>query len=834
MFAVASTPWSLPVTHPVLTFALVMTIILVTPLAMQRLRLPGTIGMILAGVVVGPHVLGLLRRDGAIELIGTVGLLYIVLLAGLQIDLHRFRRYRSHSLAFGTISYLVPQVVGIAVALWLLGFGWAEAVLLGSMFGSHTLLTYPIASRLGIAGHRAVTTAVGGTIVTDSAALLVLAVVARTANGALDARFWITLAISLAIYVAAVWLLLPWAGRWFFRTIRAEGTSHFVFILATGYGCAFLAEVAGLQPITGAFLAGLALNRLIPDHGALMNRLQFAGSWFFIPVFLLSVGMLVDPRVFVQDAATIKVAATMAVTVIATKFLAAWIARRVLGFGRDEGWLMFGLSVNQAAATLAAVLVGVRVGIFEPNVLDGAILMILASCLIGPWVTQRFGRRLAAAELAQADDDGRSAPQRILIPLRNPQAADAIMDVALLLREKDSPEPLYPLTVVLDGDDSSAQVAAAERMLGHAVMYAAGANVPVVPTTRLDNNAAAGVLRAIRELRISTVVMGWTGSGTVRSRVFGSVLDQLLEASKEQFIVCRLRTPLNAAQRLVLAVPRFADHELGFRDALAAVRSIAQRAGLDLVVGADEAELPALRAALALIAPELPATFVGVPSLSTWRESGAALLRDEDVFILLAARPHRVSWSPAIDRLPGQVASLRPELNLLVVYPGEIGHEAGAESDAPGELRRLLRPERMILGIDAVSPIEAIDRMLATWFDGRGDLRAALSEELDRALTDSTIDLAPGIVLVHGHSAQVQQPLAFLATTKAPLRFPRVRGDADLILMLLTPLDTDPAAHLRHLATLARLLQTGDAAAQIRAAEAPEDLRGIIDSAGRA
>lgn len=865
MLAAGPSQWSLPVVNPVLTFALVMCIILIAPMIMQRLRAPGMIGMILAGIVVGPHALNILQREGAIADIGAVGLLFIMLVAGLEIDLHRFRRYRGHSLAFGSISYLVPQVLGTAVALWLLNFGWAEAILLGSMFGSHTLLTYPIASRLGIASMPAVTTAVGGTIITDSAALLVLAVVARSANGTLDLAFWVTLLSSLTVYTAAVWWGLPWVARWFFRTVPSEGTSHFVFIMAAGFLCAYFAEVAGVVPIIGAFLAGLALNRLIPNHGALMNRIEFAGRWFFIPVFLLSVGMLADPRVFVRDIETMKVAAVMVVTVIATKLLAAVIARRLLGYGSDEGWVIFGLSVNQAAATLAAVMVGVRVEIFDETVLNGAIMMILVTCILGPWVTQRFGRRLAASEALHSEDRA-AAPQRMLIPLRNPQAADAIMDVALLVREKESPEPLFPLTVVLDDDDASAQVAAAERMLGHAVMYAAGANVPVVPVTRLDNNAAAGVLRAARELRISTIVMGWTGRGSVRNRVFGSVLDQLLESSSQQFIVCRLRSPLNAAQRLVLLVPRFADHEVGFRDAVVAIKTLAQRAGLDLVVAAEEAELAQLRITVPAVTPDVETVFVAVRSVASMfshpiasssiasrpvvgdrtpafgstrpadardggRDGTGTFLRADDLLVLLGARSHRVSWSPAIDRLPGLLVSQFPEMNLIVVYPTELADDAAASLGGARELRQLLRSERICLALDADSPRGVIDHLLETWFDGRDDVTLALGAELDRAVVDSAIDLAPGIVLIHAHSARVQQAMAFLATTTKPVRFPRSGHHGDVVILLLTPTSLDPAVHLQHLATIARLLQGGDAAARIRAASSPEEIRDLFEQA---
>jgi Kef-type K+ transport system membrane component KefB len=288
---------SFPLSDPVLVFALAMAIFLVLPQLFERIRIPGLIGLIIAGAVIGPSGFGLLDRDATIVLLGTVGLLYLMFLVGLELDLNEFNRHRRHSVTFGVLSFLLPQVTGTALSL-LLGYSLLASVLLGAMFASHTLVAYPIASRLGIVKTGAVTTVLGATLITDMLALLVLAVVTGAYEGETDAAFWIRLLATLSIYVAIVMVLIPRLGRWFFRRVRSDGPGEYVFVLTVLFGFAGLAEMVGIEPIIGALLVGFALNRLIPEQGPLMNRIKFVGDAIFVPFFLVSVGMLVDVRAF--------------------------------------------------------------------------------------------------------------------------------------------------------------------------------------------------------------------------------------------------------------------------------------------------------------------------------------------------------------------------------------------------------------------------------------------------------------------------------------------------------------------------------------------------------
>jgi Kef-type K+ transport system membrane component KefB/nucleotide-binding universal stress UspA family protein len=665
-------PWqaSLPITDPVLIVAVAAAIFLITPILSERLRVPGMVGVIVAGALVGPNGLNLLQRDQTIVLLGTVGLLYLMFMAGSEIDLHGFRRYRSRSIGFGVLTFLLPQTLGTGVGL-LLGYSLVTSILLASMFASHTLVSYPIALRYGIAKNRAVTTAVGGTIITDTAALLVLAVIAASTRGALDAAFWSRLVILLSLYLVAVWYGLPWLGRWFFRRERTGGIAAYLFVFTALFAGAYLADVVGVEAIIGAFLVGLALNRLIPDQGLLTNRIRFVGEAIFIPFFLLSIGMLVDPRVLAGDLRVWQVMMGMTVTVVGTKLLAAKVAQWIFGYSRAEGWTIFGLSVPQAAATLAATLIGIEVGLFDEAVLNGAVMMILVTCIAGPWAVERFGRTVALQEEHRPHDPA-EAPQRILVPMANPATAGDLMDLALMIRAPGSAEPIYPLTVVsADQDRSDELVASAERMLSHAVAHAAGADVPVVPLTRVDHNFATGIARGVAESRASMLIIGWDGKQSQRRGIFGSVLDQLLEQTRQQVLVAKVGQPLNTTKRVILLVPRGADHMAGFHESVQTVKQLANRMSAEIVAYTVDAAEDLYRRHLEVTRPAVPVTAKRLESWDAAFGELPGILRRDDLVVVLSSRQGALAWDPALERLPAHLATLVPK-SFIVVYPSEV------------------------------------------------------------------------------------------------------------------------------------------------------------------
>ncbi|HET7276355.1 MAG TPA: cation:proton antiporter [Longimicrobiaceae bacterium] len=787
----------LPITNPVEIVALAMVIFLVVPLVFERFRVPGMIGIILAGAVVGPNGLNLLARDATIVLLGTVGLLYLMFLVGLELDLVDFNKYRNRSVVFGALSFAIPQITGTSVGL-AFGYSLPSALLLGAVFASHTVLAYPIASRLGIVKNLAVTSTLGGTILTETLALLVLAVVARSIDGALGISFWVVLVGSLAVYILAVLLGVPRLGRWFFRKARSEATSEFIFVMATLFAVAFLAEIAGVEPIIGALLAGLALNRLVPEHGTLMNRINFVGSALFIPFFLLSVGMLVDVRALATLDSWI-LAAALAAGVIVSKGLAALATRKAFGYSAEEAWVVFGLSVPHASGTLAIVIVGFQVGLFDQAEVNGVVLTILTTSLIGPWMVEKYGRRVALKE-EQKPYAPSEAPQRILIPISNPATAEALLDLAFMMRSSD--EPIYPLMVVREmGNTTDAQVAETEKMLGHAVIHAASAEVPVVPLTRVDQNIATGIMRGIAETRTSMVVVGWDGGGSTHA-IFGSVLDHLLDQVRQGMVVAKLGHPLNTTTRLVLILPALIHRHPGFHDAARNIKLIANQLGasiLSLVVDGDADRYQEL---FNDIKPAVPTTFESAHGWGALMLDLRKRVKADDLVVAMSARRGTLPWHPKLERLPSQLAGLLPE-SFLIVYPGE-ADTSRREEIATGGLPRGLVPERIVFDLPSMPFEEALERLLATGFSDRSKVRR-IADLLVQSERQFSTEVRPGVIVPHARVNGLDEPLLFLGTSPAGIDFPQAREPARLIFVLLSPASR-PQAHLNSLAEIARLV----------------------------
>jgi Kef-type K+ transport system membrane component KefB/mannitol/fructose-specific phosphotransferase system IIA component (Ntr-type) len=685
----------------------------------------------------------------------------------------------------------------------MLGFGLPAAFLMGSIIGSHTLLAYPIVSRLGLVKNSAVTTVVGGTLVTDTLALGVLAVVAGSIEGDLSALFFLRLFGILALYAALIVVGVPRIGRWFFRNTPGQAPAEFIFLMVVLFASAFLAGLAGAQPIIGAFLAGLTLNRLIPNQGPLMSRVRFVGNALFIPFFLISVGMLVDIRVLIGETDVWVIAAAITAMVHVAKLGAAFLTQRIFQYRRDEGFVMFGLSVPQAAATLAVTFVGLEIGLFDETVVNAVIVMILVTGLVGPSVVERFGRALALHDERRPYEPG-EAPRRILIPISNPATAEALLDIAFILRGSASDEPIYPLMVVPEAEETSeAKVAEAEKMLGHAVIYAAGADVPVVPLTRVDRNIPTGISRGIAETRSSVVIIGWDARRTTDTRIFGTVLDQLLDQTRQLVIVARLSHPLNTTQRILLVVPPGARHHPGFFPAVEAVKLMANELGttLDgLVVQDDTARYATL---FDEVRPQVPAEWRFVDRWSALAPTLAEEFEPDDLVVVLAARRGGLSWHREMERLPGVLADLGLD-SFLMVYPSE-APQVAARDFAGTVLPSALAPERIAFDLPRGPFEQALDTLLRTTFADDIPRLRHISNVLAASEREFSNEILPGVVVPHAQVQGLTAPMLFLGIGEDGVEFPNASAPAHLIFILLSP-PGEPEQHLRDLAEVVRLV----------------------------
>ncbi len=670
---------TVPIEEPVIVFAIALATFLVAPLLIERAGLPGIVGIVLVGAALGPNGAGVLAETDAIVLLGNVGLVYLLFTVGLELDLRGFLAAPENAALFGLTSFFLPFGVGSAMGIHVLGLDPWASFLLAAVFSSHTLLAYPVVNRLDVTKNRAVTAVFGGILFTDTLALVVLAIVLGQADGELTLMLFGQVFASIAVLFAGIWFVLPPIARWFFRNTSQESYFEFLLVGAAIFGAASFAEVLGLSDILGAFVAGIALNRLVSRGGPLMNRIEFVGNALFVPFFLLYVGMLVDPGVILDGPRTLFVAVVIVATMFLSKVGATGIVSAIQGYDRNEFGVITGLSVGQAAAALAITLVGFDAGLFGADVLNAVVVMMLIAAVVSPWLTERYGTRLALDDDVEPGESGAVDP-RILLPLSTDADRQRhLLELAFALKDERPESPVHLLTVVQpdgSGTDESA-VVEAEAGLESAAEIADAAEVPARTETRVNHSIASGVVRASTETRAELIVMGWDAQQSLSNRVFGSIIDQVLRRTTVPVLVSRLGHPINTTERVFVVAPPGVDHHEGFYEAVHVVKRLAERLGAELhvyVVDGNERQYERL---FGMVEPELEGRFERVPG---WSELESTLRREtdeNDLVVPISPRQGSVGWDPGLTALPEQLAELPPG-SFIVVTPrqGEPGYAA--------------------------------------------------------------------------------------------------------------------------------------------------------------
>ena len=660
-----------PITDPTWIFLIVLVIILFAPLLLNKLKIPHIIGMILAGVLIGGHGLNILERDSSFELFGQVGLYYIMFLAGLEMDMEDFRKNKVKGLVFGLLTFFIPLLLGIWTSMEMLGYGFVTAVLLSSMYSSHTLIAYPIVSRYGLSRQRSVTISIGGTAVTVTLALLVLALVSGMYNGTATPMYWVMLVLKVTLICLVIIFVFPRLARVFFRKYD-DAVMQFVFVLALVFLGGGLISLAGMEGILGAFLVGMALNTLIPKVSPLMNRLEFVGNALFIPYFLIGVGMIIDVRTLFKGGEALKVAVVMTAVATLSKWLAAFITQKVYGMSGNERKMIFGLSNAQAAATLAAVLVGHEIimengeRLLNDDVLNGTVVMILITCIISTVETERAARRFAMDELSSAPEDNTEGKEKVLIPIANPDNIEDLVNLALVLRDNRYRDGLVALNVVSDSSPGTSEEMG-RRYLEKAAMIASAADVRADRVCRYDINITSGIVHTIKEHGVTTVVIGLHEKAGMLDSFFGSLTSSLLRGTYREVIVARLMMPVNTLKGILTVVPPMAEYEVGFSRWLTHLCRMSSQSGCSLKFRADVHTAECLRSAIDNIAPGVMAAMDVVEDMQ-FGEMMNVSVDAEQMLAVVAARPASVSYDPVFDRLPSLLKNFSSS-NLMVIYP---------------------------------------------------------------------------------------------------------------------------------------------------------------------
>ncbi|MDH6063187.1 cation:proton antiporter [Chrysosporum ovalisporum FSS-62] len=656
---------STPIKDPVPVFLMILGIMLIAPLLFEKIRLPGIVGLILAGVIVGPNGLGLLARDNTIVLLGTVGLLFLMFMAGLETSLDDLKYNADKAVIFGLATFLVPMVLGIG-AMIAIGYGFLPAILVASCFASHTLLALPVASKLGIMRSQVMTTTLGGTLVTNTLALLVLAVVVRAHEGNLTLQFWLFLIPSLIIYTFLTLWGVPRVGRWFFQRFGHDEGAEFTFVLATLFVVSYGAELVQIEPIIGAFLAGVAITQLIPYLSPLMNRIQFIGNTLFVPFFLISVGMLVNPKILIQEPQSLLVSAVMVTVAIVAKFIPAWGAGKLFGLNFDNIMVMFGLSVAQAASTLAAITVAYNIDLVDELTVNGTIAMILVTCVASPWVTAQWGQKVNPGESGTTITKTANIGDRVLVPVANPTTEDNLLQLAIFLA-KSAQGTLLPLHILLDQNSSIslADKTRQNQLLSTAEMIAHAAVTKVTPIGRIDESIDKGIARVAEEKQASVIICGWKGYSTYQENLFGSVIDKIVNRSSVPVLVSRFPLPIEHTARVFLAFTTQQTHAISFQQSIQLAKSLATelKASLQLlhVVSVRGASIEISHIGLLADTPvqKVRGNFVRQVS---------RLLNTNDLLLLNGSVEQKSQLFSLLGHAPEAIARSHPEVGIIIAY----------------------------------------------------------------------------------------------------------------------------------------------------------------------
>lgn len=572
-----------PFQNPVLVFSLVLFIILLSPILLRKLKIPGIIGLIISGVIIGPHGINFLEQNSAVKLFSTIGLLYIMFIAGLELDLKEFQRNKNKSLVFGFLTFMIPLAIGFPVCYYFLDYNFTASLLISSMFSTHTMVSYPIVSKFGISKNEAVAVTVGGTILTDTSVLILLAIIMNSNGSGLSMAFWIRLVASLAVFTGIMFWIIPRVTAWFFQKLESEKTSHYIFVLSVVFFSAFLAELAGVEPIIGAFIAGLALNKLIPYSSTLMNRIEFIGQSIFIPFFLISVGMLVNIKVLLNGPAAIIIAVTLSVVALVGKWLAASTTRFIFRYTADQRRLIFGLSSSHAAATLAVILVGFQTKIIDENALNGTILLILVTCLVATIVTENAARRILTSEKDEPMPNVTSLEdEHILIPLANLNNMELLLEFAIFLKNTKSKNPVTILTVVPNNEEAEKNLVQAKKNLESLVKMASANETKVLVKATIDHNIGSGIIRASFEVMADTLIIGWPRKARLLERFIETKTASIISQTSKAIYICHFEFPLTNHKRMVVACPPLAELEPGFEIWLSKISVLSKELSLNV------------------------------------------------------------------------------------------------------------------------------------------------------------------------------------------------------------------------------------------------------------
>lgn len=667
-----------PITDPTLIFFVVMLIILFAPIVMGKLRIPHIIGMVLAGVAVGQYGLNILVRDDSFELFGKVGLYYIMFLASLEMDIEGVRRNKGRFGVFGLLTFAVPSIMTYVACITVLHYSVLASLLLGCIMASNTLIAYPIVGRYGLQRKPSVTLSVGSSMISLLMALVSLAAIVAAYGGNTGVMFWLWFVGKFVGYCVLMAVLIPRLARWFLRRY-SDAVMQFIFVMSMLFMSAALSEAVGLEGIFGAFVAGLILNRFIPHVSPLMNRIEFIGNALFIPYFLIGVGMLINLRLLFAGGGIVGVVIMIVVFGTVGKAVAAYLAGWLFRLPVSSGNMMFGLTSAHAAGAIAMLMVGMKMEV-EPGVplvtddmLNGVVIMILFTCVISTIVTERAAQQITLRDKEMPEDStANESEEKVLIPMRYPEYAQRLVNLAMMMRSPKNTTQMVGLNVVYDDDDMPRKQEQGQRLLERMTQYAAAADIHMQTQVRVAANIANGIRHAYKEFRATEILIGMHMHPEVSQKFWGEFHQSLFNGLNSQIIMARLTQPLATIRRIQVAVPSRAQFEPGFYRWLERLCRLGCNLECHTEFFGREDVLPLIENYVLSRHHDMRVSYT---RMAHWAEmpSLAASISADNLFVVVTARKGTVSYKNALEFLPDEITRHFSGSNIMIIFPDQHG-----------------------------------------------------------------------------------------------------------------------------------------------------------------
>lgn len=667
--------FSLPWQEPVLVFALILLIILFVPIFLEKIKIPSILGFIIAGIVIGEYGFNIITRNESIELFGTVGILYLMFVAGLEIDLNEFIKNKSKGIVFGILTIIIPVVVSVPVFYYLLDYSLEVSVLISAIFISHTLVTYPLVSKFGITKNIAVNISIAGTLIADVTALLILAVITNNINSTFEISYWVRFVISIIIFGVIIFWIIPKISRRFFKSV-SDNILQYIFVLFIVFVSALLAMLAGLEPIVGAFFAGLTLNRLIPNTSPLMNRIDFIGNAIFIPFFLIGVGMLINYSVLFNSFNALIITIVISVIAVVSKYLAAISTRKIFKLSKQQGLLIFGLSNSRVATALAIALIGFDLIIgqtsqgspihfLDENIFNGVVIMILITSTISSFVTQNAGRKIAEYDLKNSVHKDSFPTENSLIGYANEATVENMTSFAFNTINKKANYRIYGLHIITIDKENPETVQRAKKLVNKAEKYAASADFRLKTIIRYDINIASGIINTVKEKNIRHFFIGLHEKSSLIDSFFGNLTNDLLEKNPSTIYIYKTYQPINTIKNFALLIPDDAELEIGFVEWYQKILNLAQNAIGKLEIFATKTTINYIRKNKLIIENMSFTEFNDFDDFTKLKES----IKPETLLVVNLARNGSISYSYKMNEIRTLLSTEFKKTGFLLVYP---------------------------------------------------------------------------------------------------------------------------------------------------------------------